>query len=219
MSVNMEKSLNKFWDWGKKIVCVGRNYADHCSELKNPVPKEPLIFLKPTSSYVKEGNPIKMPEGCRKLHHEVELGIVISKTGTGIEESHAMDHVGGYVLALDMTARDWQDSAKSQGKPWCMAKGFDTACPISSFIEKTAIPDPQNITLWLNVNGAVKQNGSTKDMIFSIPYLISFVSKTITLEAGDVILTGTPDGVGPVSSGDEIECGLNKLVNMSFKVQ
>nr|CAB3244220.1 acylpyruvase FAHD1, mitochondrial-like [Phallusia mammillata] len=130
-----------------------------------------------------------------------------------------MDLVGGYILALDMTARDWQDKAKSQGKPWSLAKGFDTSCPISSFIPKEKIPNPAEIDLWLNVNGAKKQEGTTKDMIFSIPYLISYISNVMTLEAGDVILTGTPQGVGPVVNGDVIECGISKIINMKFNVE
>uniref|UniRef100_H2Y0X5 Oxaloacetate tautomerase FAHD1, mitochondrial n=1 Tax=Ciona intestinalis TaxID=7719 RepID=H2Y0X5_CIOIN len=214
-----QRNIAKFWEWGRKIVCVGRNYVDHCAELKNPVPKSPLIFLKPTSSYVREGSAVKIPTGCSTLHHEVELGIVISKKGGDIQTDKAMDHVGGYVLALDMTARDWQDVAKSQGKPWSMAKGFDTACPVSDFIEKDKISDPHNIKLWLKVNNEMKQNGSTKDMIFNIPYLIHYVSTVMHLEEGDVILTGTPEGVGPVKSGDVMECGIESVISMKFPVQ
>lgn len=214
----MSQQLSNFSKWGRKIVCVGRNFKEHCIELNNPIPTKPLIFLKPTTAYVTEGNPIKTPKNCSSLHHEVELGVVISKTGSDIPEELAMSHVGGYVLSIDLTARDWQCEAKSKGKPWSFAKGFDTSCPISNFIEKEKIVDPHNINLWLNVNGKEKQNGSTSDMIFSIPYLISFISNVMTLEQGDVILTGTPSGVGPLLEGDVVECGIDDIIKMTFDV-
>uniref|UniRef100_H2ZHM7 Oxaloacetate tautomerase FAHD1, mitochondrial n=1 Tax=Ciona savignyi TaxID=51511 RepID=H2ZHM7_CIOSA len=211
------RDIKRFWEWGRKIVCVGRNYIDHCAELKNPVPSSPLIFLKPTSAYIREGEPMKIPTGCDSVHHEVELGIVISKNGSDIQQSQAMDYVG-YVLALDMTARDWQDKAKSKGQPWSMAKGFDTSCPISG-IEKETIPDPHNINLWLNVNDESKQQGTTKDMIFTIPFLINYISSVMQLEEGDLLLTGTPKGVGPVRPGDVIHCGIDSVVSMKFPVE
>lgn len=130
-----------------------------------------------------------------------------------------MNHIGGYVLALDMTARDFQDEAKKKGQPWSLAKGFDTSCPVSSFIDKDKLNDPSDIRLWLKVNDAMKQDGTTGDMIFSIPYLISYISKYFKLEEGDVILTGTPEGVGPVGNGDVIEAGLGDLVSMKFSVE
>ena len=215
----MQRNLSRFCEWGRKIVCVGRNFREHCVELQNPVPKEPLIFLKPTSSYVCEGESIFIPSGCSNVHHEVELGVVISKDGSHIDECTAMSHVGGYVLALDMTARDWQDKAKKAGKPWSFAKGFDTACPVSSFIAKESIPDPHDVNLWLKVNNEIRQDGSTNDMIFKIPYLISYISKVMKLEEGDVLLTGTPQGVGPVCDGDVIECGIDSLIKMKFSVK
>jgi len=200
------------------VICVGRNFRDHCAELNNPVPKEPMLFLKPTSSYVFENNPIVIPRTCTSLHHEVELGVVISKSGSNISENEAMGHVGGYVLALDMTARDWQSKAKAQGKPWSCAKGFDTACPLGKFIPAEEIPDPHNVQLWLNVNDVEKQNGTTSDMIFSIPVLIAYISQIMKLESGDLILTGTPEGVGPVTDGDHIKCGIKGVTDMSFPV-
>ncbi|XP_071807491.1 oxaloacetate tautomerase FAHD1, mitochondrial-like [Asterias amurensis] len=217
-------NLSRFVETGRKIVCVGRNYAAHASELGNPLPAEPLIFLKPTTAFITEGTPIKAPPGCKNLHHEVELGVVISQPGSNIPESSAMDHVGGYALALDMTARDFQDAIKKKGAPWTLAKMFDTSCPVSGFLAKEKIPDPQNLQLWLKVNGETRQDGNTKDMIFTIPILLSYISKYITLQEGDLILTGTPSGVGPVSSGDVITCGLREnssttdKLNISFTV-
>ena len=151
------------------------------------------------------------------LHYEVELGIVISKDGRDIQESSAMDHVGGYALALDMTARDVQGAAKKKGHPWSVSKGYDTFCPISGFLDPTKI-DPFNTKLWLKVDGELKQNGCTDDMIFSVPYLISYISSIFTLEAGDVILTGTPEGVGPVRPGQTISAGIEGVVEMTFPV-
>jgi acylpyruvate hydrolase len=147
------------------------------------------------------------------------LGIVIGKAGNSIEESRVIEeYVGGYVLALDMTDREAQGKAKKAGLPWTLAKGFDTACPVSQFIDKSLIPDPQKVGLWLKVNGTTKQQGNTADMIFTIPHLISWISGFITLEPGDLILTGTPPGVGPVKPGDIIECGLDNIIAMSFGV-
>ncbi|XP_076439579.1 oxaloacetate tautomerase fahd-1, mitochondrial-like [Babylonia areolata] len=208
----------RFRELGKKIICVGRNYGAHAKELGNPIPEKPILFLKPTSSYVSEGSPIQIPKGCGSLHHEVELGVVIERSGKNISESSALDHIGGYILALDMTARDFQDEAKKKGQPWTVAKGFDTACPVSDFIPRDKVPDPQNIGLWCKVNGTTRQDGNTKDMMFSIPNLISYISQYFTLEPGDVILTGTPSGVGPTGAGDTIQCGLADIVSMQFTV-
>ena len=129
-----------------------------------------------------------------------------------------MDHVGGYVLALDMTARDFQEEAKKKGHPWILAKGFDTFCPISEFIPKEKLPRPGNARLWLQTDGVTKQEGNTKDMIFSIPYLISYISNIVTLEEGDLILTGTPAGVSAVAAGQQITAGLNQSHQMSFTI-
>lgn len=160
-----------------------------------------------------------MPKGAEELHYEVELGVVIGKDGSNISESQAVDYIAGYTLALDMTDRGEQSKAKKEGKPWSLVKGFDTACPVSRFIAKEEIKDSQDVNLMLSVNGQVKQKANTKDMIFSISYLIAWISERMKLEQGDLILTGTPAGVGPVKAGDVIECSLNEdLVKMSFKV-
>ena len=143
---------------------------------------------------------------------------MIGKTATSVSESNAMDHVGGYALALDMTARDIQDAAKKLGWPWTFAKGFDTALPISDFIPKTEIANPYNVHLWLKVDGELRQDGNTQDFIFKIPQLISYISQSITLEEGDLILTGTPEGVSPVEPGQTIVCGLANKLEMTFPV-
>jgi len=158
-----------------------------------------------------------VPSRCSELHYEVELGVVIAKDGKNISEAMAMSHVGGYALALDMTARDLQGEAKKKGLPWSVAKGYDTFCPISSFIEKEKVA-LEDTRLWLKVDGNLKQSGTTKDMLFSVPYLISYISRIFTLEAGDVILTGTPEGVGPVTPGQIITAGIEGVTEMTFPV-
>jgi len=211
--------LTRFVEFGRKIVCIGKNYSLHAIEMGGKTPSKPIIFLKPSTSYVTEGNAIKVPIGCKELHHEVELGVIIGRKGVNIKESEAMDYVGGYTVSLDMTARDMQSIAKKEGNPWSISKGFDTACPVGAFIPKEAVTDPNSIQLWCKVNGNMRQNGNTKDMVFKIPQLISYISQYFTLETGDLILTGTPEGVGAVKAGDTIEAGLADLVKVKFQVQ
>ncbi|GMN62380.1 hypothetical protein TIFTF001_031460 [Ficus carica] len=182
---------------GTKIVGVGRNYAAHAKELGNAVPKEPVLFLKPTSSYLEAGGTIEIPHPLESLHHEVELAVVIGRKARDVPEASAMDYVGGYALALDMTAREIQASAK---------------------LPKESISDPDNLELWLKVDGDIRQKGSTKDMIFRIPFLISYISSFMTLFEGDVILTGTPEGVGPVKAGQKITAGITNLLDVDFNV-
>ncbi|PON88358.1 1,4-alpha-glucan-branching enzyme [Trema orientale] len=204
---------------GTKIVAVGRNYAAHAKELGNAVPKEPMLFLKPTSSYLEAGGTIEIPQPLEWLDHDVELAVVIGKRARDVPEDSAMDYVAGYALALDMTARQIQAPAKSAGLPWDIAKGQDTFTPISSFLPKASVADPENLELWLKVDGEVKQQGSTKDMIFKIPFLISHISSFMTLFEGDVILTGTPEGVGPVKAGQKITAGITNLLDVNFNVE
>uniref|UniRef100_A0A7N1A117 Fumarylacetoacetase-like C-terminal domain-containing protein n=3 Tax=Kalanchoe fedtschenkoi TaxID=63787 RepID=A0A7N1A117_KALFE len=203
---------------GTKIICVGRNYAAHAKELGNAVPKEPVLFMKPTSSYLENGGTIQIPEPCDSLDHEVELAVVIGKKARDVPKATAMDYVGGYALALDMTARELQSVAKSAGLPWTMAKGQDTFTPISSVLSIATVPDPHDLELWLKVDGEPRQQGSTADMIFRIPYLISHISSYMTLFEGDVILTGTPQGVGPVKAGNKVTAGITNLIDVNFNV-
>ncbi|XP_032086033.1 acylpyruvase FAHD1, mitochondrial [Thamnophis elegans] len=212
------KPIGKFWEWGKNIFCVGRNYAAHAKELKNALPTEPLFFLKPSSAYVREGRPIIQPYYCNKLHHEVELGVVIGKRAQTVPQEAAMGHVAGYALCLDMTARDTQEECKKKGLPWTLAKGFNTSCPVSDFVPKEKVPDPHRLKIWLKVNGELRQDGDTSDMIFPIPYIISYISGIVTLEEGDIILTGSPEGVSAVQENDEIEAGIEGLLSIRFHV-
>ncbi|KAH9398543.1 PREDICTED: acylpyruvase FAHD1, mitochondrial-like [Rhagoletis zephyria] len=210
--------LARFTEFGKKIICVGRNYALHAKEMGHDLSSKPIIFLKPPTAYLPDGGVIKVPTGCKELHHEVELGVIIGRKGSAIKENEASDFIGGYVIALDMTARDFQGEAKKRGEPWSIAKGFDTSCPVGSFIPKESIANPESLKIWLKVNGKVRQEGNTSDMIYKIPFLISYVSQYFTLETGDLILTGTPDGVSAVKDGDQIEIGINDLSKASFTI-
>ncbi|GLT32520.1 hypothetical protein SLA2020_071830 [Shorea laevis] len=219
MATASSPALQNLLKVGTKIVAVGRNYVAHAKELGNAVPKEPVLFLKPTSSYLPNGGTIEVPHLLNSLDHEVELAVVIGKKARDVPEDTAMDYVGGYALALDMTAREIQSVAKAAGLPWTVAKGQDTFTPISSVLSLSMVPDPDNLELWLKVDGETRQKGSTKDMIFKIPYLISYISSIMTLFEGDVILTGTPEGVGPVKVGQEITAGITGLLDVQFNVE
>lgn len=227
---------------GRKIVAIGRNYADHAKELNNKIPTEPFFFLKPTTSYLDNGGTIEIPKGVQ-VHFEgellprggggpcdplplsllttradlnfmttmilrpctlVELGLVIGKGGRDISQADALSHIGGYALAIDMTARNMQEKVKKAGLPWSAAKGFDTFNPVSSFVPLSAVPDAQNLRLLLLTNGKTRQDGNTSGMIFRIPKLIEHISSIMTLEDGDLILTGTPAGVGETKPGDDV---------------
>ncbi|KAF9364602.1 Acylpyruvase fahd1, mitochondrial [Mortierella sp. NVP85] len=200
-------AARNFIQTGRKIVAIGRNFSEHAKELGNAVPKAPFFFLKPTSSFIANGQNIEVPRGC-EVHHEVELAVVIGKDGRDIAAKDADQHIAGYTLALDMTARNLQDAAKKQGLPWSAAKGYDTFTPIGDFIPKDQIPDTNNVDLLLKIDGVTKQNGNTRDMIFKVPNLIEHVSSIMKLQEGDVILTGTPAGVGPVRPGETVTCEL-----------
>ncbi|KIY70434.1 hypothetical protein CYLTODRAFT_371000 [Cylindrobasidium torrendii FP15055 ss-10] len=200
--------MSSFFRSGNKIVAIGRNYAEHAKELSNAVPKEPFFFLKPTGTFLGSGGVVQVPPGI-DAHHEVELGVVIGKSGRDIPQAHAEAYVSGYALAVDMTARNLQAKMKRKGLPWSAPKGFDTFTPVGAFIPKSASIDPSNLRLTLDINGVTKQDGNTSDMIFPIPRLIEYVSSIMTLEEGDLLLTGTPAGVGSVAPGDKVECSLS----------
>ncbi|OAQ72215.1 2-keto-4-pentenoate hydratase [Pochonia chlamydosporia 170] len=194
-----------------KVVCIGRNYADHIAELKNMKPKQPFFFLKPPSSIILPGEgPCLQPKGV-KMHFEVELALIIGKMVRDLkadDRQGALDAIKAYAVAIDMTARNVQDEAKKKGLPWDIAKGFDTFLPMSNVIPKTAISDPQDVELFLHVNGETRQRGSTGLMIYQIPRIMSDISKVMTLLPGDIVLTGTPAGVGPVVPGDVMRAGV-----------
>lgn len=191
------------------IYCIGRNYVEHAHELKNEVPDQPLVFLKPASSVIFDGDQISIPNQSSNVHHEVELVVAIGKAGKNIPKEEALEHLSGYAVGIDVTARDIQQQAKEKSHPWTIAKGFDTFAPLSSFVSKHHIADPQNIDLKISVNGETRQSDNTKLMIFSVAELVSYLSTIFTLQPGDLIFTGTPKGVSPIKPGDTIEATLN----------
>ena len=195
-----------------KVVCVGSNYARHIQEMGSATPDEPVLFIKPETALCDIRQPLVLPQGLGSVHHEVELAILIGGTLRQATEEHVQKAIAGYGLALDLTLRDVQGKMKKAGQPWEKAKGFDNSCPISGFIPAESFEgDAQNSTLMLKINGEVRQQGSTSDMLHKIVPLIAYMSRFFTLKAGDVILTGTPEGVGPLASGDTLELGLNSL--------
>lgn len=201
------------------IFCIGRNYAAHARELQNEIPDEPVVFLKPWSSIIFDGDKIILPHQSQNVHHEVELVAAIGKSGKNIPEELALSHVAGYAVGIDVTARDIQQKAKGKAHPWSVAKGFDTFAPVSSFIAADKIENPQNINLQLSVNGENRQCGNTQLMIFPIAKLISYLSTIFTLHTGDLIFTGTPKGVSPIKSGDKIKASLDNLVTLRTTVE
>ncbi len=202
-----------------KIICVGRNYALHAREMGSAVPENPILFLKPSSALVGNGGRIVLPRQSRDVHHEVELVAVIGRGGKDIDPAKALGCVDGYAVGLDMTARDLQAEAKKAGLPWSVAKGFDTFAPVGDFVAASAIPDPQALEVTLKVNGEVRQQGTTRDMMFSVAELVAYCSSIFTLLPGDLIYTGTPEGVGPVQSGDVLAAEITGLPPLSVRVK
>ena len=193
-----------------KIVCVGRNYREHAKELGNEVPKEPLLFLKPPSSIVWAGEAIHLPPASSRVEHEGEIGVVVGRTLTGVSEDDAAHGIRSIVAVNDVTARDLQ---KSDGQ-WTRAKGFDTFCPLGE--ESSELPDLDSLTVVTRVNGVERQRGKSSEMVFSIPSLLAYISRIMTLEPGDLVATGTPSGVGPLVSGDVVEVeipGVSRVTN------
>jgi 2-keto-4-pentenoate hydratase/2-oxohepta-3-ene-1,7-dioic acid hydratase in catechol pathway len=194
-----------------KVVCLGRNYAEHIAELGNAVPERPVIFLKPATSIIGAGEQIVIPPYSRDCHHEVELALLIGKWGRNIPAEEAMHHIAGFGVAIDLTLRDVQNELKKKGLPWEIAKGFDTSCPLSDFVAADQVVDPHRLELKLWVNDELRQEGNTAQMIHRIPAIVHEISQVFTLEEGDVILTGTPSGVGPVVSGDRIRAQIEQV--------
>ena len=196
-----------------KIVCVGRNYREHAKELGNEVPKEPLIFLKPPSSVIWDGEPIVLPAASSRVEHEGEIGVVVGKTLTWVSEADAVLGIRAIVAVDDVTARDLQ---KTDGQ-WTRAKGFDTFCPLGE--ESSKLPDLDSLTVVTRVNGVERQRGKSSEMVFSIPSLLAYISRIMTLEPGDLVATGTPSGVGPLAPGDVVEVEIPGVSRVSNPVQ
>jgi 2-keto-4-pentenoate hydratase/2-oxohepta-3-ene-1,7-dioic acid hydratase in catechol pathway len=185
-----------------KIICIGRNYREHAKELNNPIPTEPMVFMKPSSALLLDNKPFYHPEFSKNIHYELEIVLKISKNGRHIQPEFAHKYVDHIALGIDFTARDLQEKCKKNGHPWEIAKGFDGSAVLSPFVSIETIQNRDNIEFYLEKNGNRVQHGFTKDLIFSFTDLIVYVSQFFTLNQGDIIYTGTPEGVGPVQIGD-----------------
>ena len=188
-----------------KIICIGRNYADHAKELNNPVPERPIIFMKPPTALLVNDKPLYYPEFTKDLHYEAEIVLKIARNGRHVQPEFAGEYYEEVALGIDFTARDLQAELKGKGQPWELAKAFDGSAAISPFIPVSELPDPDAIEFRLAKNGETVQHGNTRDVIFSFNDIIVFVSQFFKLQMGDYIYTGTPAGVGPVKIGDTLK--------------
>jgi 2-keto-4-pentenoate hydratase/2-oxohepta-3-ene-1,7-dioic acid hydratase in catechol pathway len=202
-----------------KIICIGRNYAEHAKEMNAAVPTEPVFFLKPDTALIRDNQPFYYPDFSKDIHHEVELVLKISKPGKNIEEKFAHKYYDEIGIGIDFTARDIQAKCKEKGLPWEKAKAFDGSAPIGRFVQKSSLADLNSIGFHLDVNGRTVQKGSTKDLLFSFDAVISYVSRFFTLKTGDLIYTGTPEGVGPVKAGDKLEAYIGNNNLLSFEIK
>jgi fumarylpyruvate hydrolase len=196
----------------RRIFCVGRNYEAHAREMgKDPTREKPFIFMKPADAVVDTGSVIPYPPETKNLHYEIELIVAIGTGGADISETDALNHVWGYGVGIDLTRRDLQNAAKDAGRPWEWGKAFDHSAPIAPLHPVSAVGHPVKGRIWLSVNGTMKQDQDIADLIWSVPEIIAFISRSMRLEAGDIIMTGTPSGVGPIVVGDRIEGGVEGL--------
>lgn len=202
-----------------KIIAIGRNYQEHAKELNNPIPTEPVVFLKPDTALLKEGKAFYHPDFSNDIHYEVELIIKIGKEGKHIASKFARNYIEAIGLGIDFTARDLQQKCKEKGLPWEIAKAFDHSAPIGEFIPVNEIPDLKAIQFSLKQNQIVVQNGNSADMIFSFEDIINYVSQRFTLKKGDLIFTGTPAGVGKINIGDLLEGYISDRKMLSVPVK
>ena len=217
------RGTDKLYTVGK-IICLGQNYAEHAKEMKFEVPTSPVFFFKPPSAIIYDGGQIIIFEISNEVHHEVEMTVLIGEGGNNIHRSAALKHVAGYGIGLDMTMRDIQNEAKKKGLPWALAKGFDTSAPVSEFVPAETVGDPGSLNIQLLINGKLRQSSNTSKFVFPVDKVISYVSQFVTFEPGDIIFTGTPEGVSRVEHGDKLEASLldankNLLTSLSVSVQ
>ena len=204
----------------RRIYCVGRNYAAHAREMGHDPDREPpFFFMKPADALTEDGSTLPYPPATAELHHEVELVVALAKGGTNIPEDKALECVFGYTVGLDMTRRDLQGEAKKKGRPWDTGKGFDHSAPIGALRVASSIGHPVNARISLSVNGVNRQDGNINQMIWNVPETISYLSGLFELQPGDLIFTGTPDGVAAVGPGDELECAIEGIatLNITYK--
>lgn len=202
-----------------KIIAIGRNYTEHAKELNNPIPDEPVIFLMPETALVRSNKPFFYPDFSNDIHYEVEIVVKINKLGKNIGKKFAHRYYNEIGIGIDFTARDLQAKLKEKGLPWEKAKAFDGAAPLGQFLNKSDLPNVNNISFTLEKNGNTVQQGNTKDMIHSIDEIIAYISQYFTLKIGDLIFTGTPAGVGPVKIGDELVAKIEGKELLSVQIK
>lgn len=201
-----------------KIVCVGRNYAEHARELNNPVPEQPLLFIKPATAACHLDQPLQLPAPGQEVHFETELAVLIGQPLRNADEAGAEQAIAGFGLALDLTLRELQSELKANGHPWERAKAFDGACPLSVFIPASQAGDPGQLSFSLTLDGKLQQQGKARDMITPVTALLAHISQTFTLLPGDLVLTGTPAGVGPLRQGQQLKLALDGLFEIETLV-
>jgi acylpyruvate hydrolase len=202
-----------------KIICIGRNYREHAREMKSPAPESPIFFMKHETCLVRDNKHFILPDFSREIHHEVELVVRINRTGKNIEPGSARRYYSEVGLGIDFTARDLQRKAREKGLPWEAAKAFDHSAPVSGFIPLAGLGDIQELNFHLDINGRTVQKGHSSGMIFTVDELVSYVSGFVTLNTGDLLFTGTPEGVGPVTAGDRLEGYLEGEKMLDFHVR
>ncbi len=202
-----------------KIICIGLNYRKHAMEMGRPVPSEPVVFLKPDSSLLKNNKPFFLPGFSSMIQYEAEVVLKISKLGKGISDKFAPRYFDELTLGIDVTARDIQNSYSAEGLPWELSKCFDGAAPVGKFVKVDSIGDLKNLDFRLEINGKIVQQGNTSDMIFSFNEIVSYVSRFFTLKTGDLIFTGTPSGVGPLRKNDNLAAYLGEEVLLDFWIR
>lgn len=202
-----------------KIIGIGRNYREHARELNNPVPVEPIVFMKPDTALVKGNKPFFYPDFSSDVHHELEIVIKIGRVGKNISENFANRYFEELTVGIDFTARDIQQKSKEKGHPWETSKSFDHSAPVGTFVSKSGFADINRLNFGLHINDTKVQTGNTSEMIFSFEYLIAWVSRFFTLQMGDLIFTGTPAGVGPVKPGDHLVADIEGQVLLDFEVK
>jgi fumarylpyruvate hydrolase len=203
----------------RRIFCVGRNYADHVREMGgDPKSDPPVFFTKPADAVVRSGDAVPYPPRTANLHHEVELVVALKSGGAGLAAEQALSHVYGYAVGNDLTRRDLQNALRDKGLPWDMSKAFDASAQIGAITPAERFGAPGTQSIWLQVNGQPRQRSQLSQMIWPVPEIIAILSTYVTLQAGDLIYTGTPDGVGPVQRGDQVRAGVDGLEELEFRI-
>lgn len=201
-----------------KVVCVGRNYADHINELNNATPEQPILFIKPSTALCDVNQPLTIPTVLGECHNELELALLIQQPMSAVPASSAFEGVWGLGLALDLTLREVQQDLKQKGLPWERAKAFDRSCPVSGFVPMAQLANPEQLTFSLQVNKTIRQQGDSRKMLWPMTELLAEISKHFTLLPGDLVLTGTPKGVGPLVANDDLRLQMPPFLDITTRV-